>query len=74
MIAAMKSKAAGLTLPQLALAQNRASPRMPVRPRGVSARLRPDVDHLDIRIPAATNGYDVEIGHLCPLCESWWCH
>ena len=74
MIAAMKSKAARLTLLDLVLAEDPSLPTLPVTRRGTAVRLQPDIDHLDIRIPAATDGYDVEIAHLCLLCESWCCH
>ena len=60
MIGAMKFKAAGLTLLQLERAEDPSSSRMPLRPCGMAVRLQPDVDHLDITIPAATDGYDVE--------------
>ena len=74
MIGAMKSKVAELTLRTLALAEGTSSLRKPVRPRGMFVRLQPDVDHLGISIAEATDSYDIEIGHLCSLCESWTRH
>jgi hypothetical protein len=74
MIGAMKSKVAELTLLKLLVAEGTASLRKPVRPRGMFVRLQSDVDPLGIRIPEATDSYDIEIEHLCSLCESWTRH
>jgi hypothetical protein len=74
MIGAMKSKVTELTLLKLLLAEGTSSLRKPVRPRGMFVRLHSDVAHLGIRIPEATDSYDIESGHLCSLCESWTRH
>jgi hypothetical protein len=74
MIGAMKSKVAELMLLKLLLAEGTSSLRKPVPPRGMFVRLQPDADHLGIRIPEATDNYDIEIGHLGSLCESWIRH